>query len=93
MKLSKGFPHALKKARKAKGLSQEDFSDVSSRTYVSTLERGLYTPTLEKVEDLAQAIGIHPLTLLTMACLASSKTNSLDKLFAQVKTEIELMEA
>ena len=43
MKLSKGFPQALKKARKAKGLSQEDFSDVSSRTYVSTLERGLYT--------------------------------------------------
>ena len=92
MKLSKGFPHALKKARKAKGLSQEDFSDVSSRTYVSTLERGLYTPTLEKVEGLAQAIGIHPLTLLTMACLASAKTSNLDKLFAQVRDEIAVIE-
>ena len=93
MKLSNGFPHALKKARKAKGLSQEDFSDVSSRTYVSTLERGLYTPTLEKVEGLAQAIGIHPLTLLTMACLAAAKTSNLEKLFALVKAEIEVMEA
>ena len=92
MKLSKGFPQALRKARKAKGLSQEDFSDVSSRTYVSTLERGLYTPTLEKVEDLAQAMGIHPLTLLTMACLATAKTSNLDKLFARVRDEIAAIE-
>ena len=32
---------ALKTVRKARGLSQEAFSDVSSRTYMSTLERDL----------------------------------------------------
>ncbi|MGE0013429.1 MAG: helix-turn-helix domain-containing protein, partial [Azoarcus sp.] len=36
---------ALQTARKARGLSQEAFSDVSSRTYLSTLERGLKSPT------------------------------------------------
>ena len=40
MNLKQGFARALKQARKQKGLSQESFSDVSSRTYVSTLERG-----------------------------------------------------
>ena len=36
---------ALKTVRKARGLSQEAFSDVSSRTYMSTLERDLKSPT------------------------------------------------
>ncbi|MFP5429285.1 MAG: helix-turn-helix domain-containing protein, partial [Gammaproteobacteria bacterium] len=43
------FPAALKMVRKARGLSQEAFSDVSSRTYMSSLERGLKSPTLSKV--------------------------------------------
>lgn len=63
------FGRGLRLARKAAGLSQEDFSDVSSRTYVSSLERGLKSPTLEKVEDLAAAVGCHPLTLLALAYL------------------------
>uniref|UniRef100_UPI0032E7FC1F helix-turn-helix domain-containing protein n=1 Tax=Enterobacter asburiae TaxID=61645 RepID=UPI0032E7FC1F len=40
---------ALKTVRKARGLSQEAFSDVSSRTYMSTLERDLKSPTLHKL--------------------------------------------
>ena len=32
------LPDALRRIRKARGLSQEAFSDVSSRTYLSTLE-------------------------------------------------------
>ena len=37
---------ALKTVRKARGLSQEAFSDVSSRTYMISLERDLKSPTL-----------------------------------------------
>ena len=89
MNLKQGFAKALRKARKAKGLSQEDFSDVSSRTYVSTLERGLYTPTLEKVEALAKTIGVHPLTLVAMACLEADYKIDLDKLIAVLRQEIQ----
>ncbi len=35
---------AIRTVRKARGLSQEAFSDVSSRTYMSTLERDLKSP-------------------------------------------------
>ena len=38
---------ALKTVRKARGLSQEAFSDVSSRTYMSTLERDLDLPPVD----------------------------------------------
>ena len=60
------FGLALKKIRKDKGLTQEDFGDVSSRTYLSTLERGMKSITLEKLNSLAQVLGVHPLSLLLL---------------------------
>ncbi len=59
------FGEALRRARKGKRLSQETFSEISSRTYLSTLERGLKSPTLEKIEAIASVLELHPLTLLT----------------------------
>jgi transcriptional regulator with XRE-family HTH domain len=58
---------ALRYIRKLKGISQEDFSEQSSRTYVSTLERGLKSPTLSKIDELSAVLGIHPLTLLVLS--------------------------
>lgn len=46
------------------GLTQEGFTSVSSRTYMSSLERGFQSPTLEKLGQLAEVIGLHPITLL-----------------------------
>ena len=67
------FPAALKTVRKARGLSQEAFSDVSSRTYMSSLERGLKSPTLSKVAELCDVMDVHPLTLLALAYGGDSK--------------------
>lgn len=64
------FAKALRLARVASGLTQEDFGLVSSRTYVSTLERGQNSPTLEKIELLAEAMGIHPATLVILTYVA-----------------------
>lgn len=50
------FAKALIQARAYQGLTQEDFSDVSSRTYISALERGLKSPTLEKLDELAETL-------------------------------------
>ncbi|MCM8857104.1 MAG: helix-turn-helix domain-containing protein [Candidatus Thiodiazotropha sp.] len=67
MKINAAFGKALRRFRKTQGLSQEAFGLVSSRTYLSTLERGLKSPTLDKIEALASVLNIHPLTLLTLA--------------------------
>ncbi|MAT49921.1 MAG: transcriptional regulator [Porticoccaceae bacterium] len=64
---------ALQTARKARGLSQEAFSDVSSRTYLSTLERGLKSPTLKKLEGLCDVLEVHPLTLLLLSYTSNQK--------------------
>ena len=79
---------ALKTVRKARGLSQEAFSDVSSRTYMSTLERDLKSPTLHKLTELCEVMEVHPLTLLTLA-YAGDDTHKADELLAQVRQELE----
>lgn len=82
------FAKALKTARKAHGLTQEDFSLVSSRTYVSTLERGQKNPTLDKMDAIAQAIGIHLISLLTLTHLYYEKCDDMDLIFERVRSEV-----
>jgi transcriptional regulator with XRE-family HTH domain len=79
---------ALRIIRKARGLSQEAFSDVSSRTYMSSLERGLKSPTLNKLAELCEVMEIHPLTLLTLAH-AGDSPHQADQLLAQVRQQLE----
>ena len=83
---------AIRTVRKARGLSQEAFSDVSSRTYMSSLERDLKSPTMHKLAELCEVMGVHPLTLLTLAS-AGDSTRKVDQLLAQVRQELEEIEA
>lgn len=79
---------ALKTIRKARGLSQEAFSDVSSRTYMSSLERDLKSPTLNKLAELCEVMEIHPLTLLALA-YAGDDARQAEQLLAQVRQELK----
>lgn len=87
MELREALGEAIREFRKAKGLSQEDFSEVSSRTYLSILERGLKSPTLDKIEELASVLGVHPLSLLTLAYVKKDKGMTLDKVLGVVRSE------
>jgi len=82
------LPDALRRIRKARGLSQEAFSDVSSRTYLSTLERDLKSPTLSKLAELCEVMAVHPLTLLTLAYAGNSETQA-DQLLVQIREELK----
>jgi len=87
MPIKRSLPAALKMARKSRGLSQEAFADVSSRTYMSTLERGLKSPTLNKLADICDVLGIHPLTLLTLSYTGGS-ASEVDALIARMRREL-----
>lgn len=85
------FSKALRQARDARGLPQEAFSLVSSRTYVSSLERGLKSPTLLKVDELAEVLGVHPLTLLTLAYVGAKHSRAADDLVNVVLKELAVL--
>jgi transcriptional regulator with XRE-family HTH domain len=88
MDSKKGFGIALRKIRKAKNLTQEDFEETSSRTYLSTLERGIKSPTLEKVEALSTTLGVHPLTLL-ISTYVEIENQEYDQILNRVMNEIQ----
>ena len=87
MNLRQAFSKALKTLRTARGLTQEDFSDVSSRTYLSTLERGLKSPTIDKLQALAEVLNVHPVTILVLSYI-NAEDRPVDDLLAKVKQEL-----
>ena len=89
MEVRDSFGKALRFVRQSKGLTQEDFSLVSSRTFVSMLERGATSPTLEKLHSLCSVLGIHPVTLLAMTYLLDSGTpDGFEELLEQLSDEL-----
>lgn len=90
MELKQALAQALRKIRTSRGLTQEDLGDVSSRTYVSTLERGLKSPTLEKLVELSVRMDVHPLSLLTEIFLLTGEEPDLEALFTRVRRDLDM---
>ena len=91
MDLRRGLARSLRLIRKARGLAQEQLSDVSGRTYLSEIERGIKNPTVEKIDELARAMDVHPLTLLTIAYLPHLRAQELDALQSRVNKEAKVL--
>ncbi|MCB5205123.1 helix-turn-helix transcriptional regulator [Neorhizobium sp. T786] len=62
MEIRKTFASNLRLMRQTKGLSQEELAHRAEidRTYVSSLERGIYSPSIDVLEKLASALGVSP---------------------------------
>lgn len=90
MSLRTGLAKALASARKCKGIPQEGFSNVSSRTYISTLERGLKSPTVDKLDSLSNILDVHPVSLLFAAYVlaGSSDAEELHRIIAKEVDQI-----
>jgi transcriptional regulator with XRE-family HTH domain len=82
---------AFRWVRLSKKLTQEDFSENSGRTYISELERGEKKPTVAKIDELSTSMGVHPLTVLTLAYVGKNPSASTDKLLKQVRNEVDLV--
>ena len=66
MRLREVLAKNLKRLRLAAELSQEDLAHRAEidRTYVSSLERGRYSATVDMLERLAAVLGVKPADLL-----------------------------
>jgi transcriptional regulator with XRE-family HTH domain len=67
MDLRQIFAENLVRLRKQNKLSQEALAADAGidRTYVSSLERCVYSPSLDMIEKLAGALGVDPPQMLT----------------------------
>ena len=70
-----------------RGISQDGLG-VSSRTYLSALELGKQTPTLDKLDEIARAVGVHPLSVLSYAYAVGLTPQEVRELGRVVRSEI-----
>lgn len=62
----------LKAMRAGKGLTQRNLAEVSSRPYVSKLERAQSSTTLEMISALSGPLNVNPLPLVAVTLCAES---------------------
>lgn len=66
MEIREIFARNLKALRKARNLSQEELALRAEldRTYISSLERCIYSPSIDTVDKLANILGVEAAELL-----------------------------
>ena len=76
--LEKSFGEALRKLRLSCGLSQEALGFMSGyhRTYISLLERGRKSPSLQTIFRLSNALGTEPSEIVRHVQNLMSRQNS-----------------
>lgn len=68
MELRKAFARNLRISRATAGYSQEELADLAEldRTYISALERCVYSASLDTVERIANALKVEPSELVRL---------------------------
>jgi transcriptional regulator with XRE-family HTH domain len=66
MEIREAFAKNLRRLRQSKGMSQEELAHRADldRTYISSLERSIYSPSIEVVDRLSTALGVQVADLL-----------------------------
>lgn len=83
--LRKRFGQRVKELRQATGLSQEAFADRCgfARSYMSRIERGKANPSLDAVQDLADALGVEVFRLFVVEGAPAATSVALEVPFAR----------
>lgn len=87
--IKQAFGRTFAKARKSAKLVQDDFEQVSSRSYISYIERGKVSISLEKLHELSEVVGIHPVSLLFQTYLYDEKENSALDLMSKIMADLK----
>lgn len=88
MEFKKALGMAIREARLAKNITQESISAFSSRTYLSDLENGKKEASVSKINDLANSIGVHPLTIFALAYSQIEGSLNIEQLQHNVAEEL-----
>lgn len=80
MHLKEALAGALRGARAHQGLDYEGLAGATHRTYVGMLEQARANATLEKLDEIADLLGIDLLTLVTLAKAAQCNEHPSDVL-------------
>lgn len=86
MELNEALGLVIKEIRQRRALSQESLG--ASQSYISTIERGKWNPTIGKVEQIAAILNVEPATLFVLARLRQASVSEPSAILKQVQAEV-----
>lgn len=86
MTLDEAIGVAIKRCRTKRGLSQESIG--ASQSFVSDVERGKKSITINRLEEFSKSLNVQPATLIVRATLIANPTMSIDDLLATINDEL-----
>lgn len=81
------FGSALREVRLRKEIAQEQLG--ASQSFVSTVERGIRSPTIAKMEEFAERLGVNPATLMILMQVGLDGDE--DALLKRIRDEIKAL--
>lgn len=87
MTLKTSFASVLRALRSKRNITQRDFADTTSRTYLSKRELGKSSITLDKLDQVSRRLELSPLTLLTLT-LSEDTGKPPSELISKLQLEI-----
>lgn len=87
MELNEALGLVIKDIRQRRALSQENLG--ASQSYISTIERGKWNPTIGKIEQIAVILDVEPATLLVLARLKQAPVSEPDTIMALIQAEVD----
>ena len=86
MELNEALGLVIKELRLQRELPQEGLGP--SQSYISAIERGKWKPSLEKIEQVAAILSVHPASLLILAYLKQAPAGEADHILSFIQAEI-----
>ncbi|RML53585.1 Cro/CI family transcriptional regulator [Pseudomonas syringae pv. pisi] len=87
-----GLAAALRAVRAMKGLSQSDLGEAADRKFVYRLESGKSDMTLGKLDEIARAAGINPITLMVLSAVTNTGLHARE-IMESVRAELDAFES
>lgn len=85
--LKRALGAALKSYRLNRNLSQETLG--ASQAYISDLERGRASASLDKIEKISSVLGVHPASVILAGYLSTENETSSEELLERIRSELE----
>jgi transcriptional regulator with XRE-family HTH domain len=85
------FGRALKRLRSARGATQEDLLNSTSRRHVGRIEQGHQVPSIRAIESLAASLQIHPLTLVAAAYCSELDGQSINEILKTIHKDFAVL--
>lgn len=86
MELNQAVGQTLRKFRLISKVSQEQIG--ASQSYVSDVERGIKAISIEKLDEFAKILGVHPVTILVSSYLLADETLTPERLIDRIQREL-----